>query len=109
MSVAFVPALKGGLGLDCALKGAPCAEPGLQPTDPSAAGAARSVFTVQLNPYATSSIANAAATSLGCARTVPANSAAYTATNRSGSHGYPGTLNGAGPSRPRSRNKPLTA
>ncbi len=29
----FVPALKGGLGLACALKGAPCAEPGLQPTD----------------------------------------------------------------------------
>jgi len=29
----FVPALKGGLGPECALKGAYGAEPGLQPTD----------------------------------------------------------------------------
>src|SRR6185436_15321490 len=36
---------------------------------------------VQLNPYATTSIASAAATSLGCARAVPTSSAVYTATN----------------------------
>src|SRR2546421_12507748 len=67
------------------------------------------VLTVQLNPYATTSIASAAATSLGCARAVPTSSAVYTATNNSGTHGKPGTLNGAGPSRARSRNSAITA
>jgi len=42
----------------------------------STSGTALSVFTIQLNPYATTSIASAAATSLGSARAVPTSSAA---------------------------------
>src|SRR5690242_11292995 len=66
-------------------------------------------ITAQLSPYATTSIASAAATSVGCARAVPTKSAAYTAMNSSGTQGKPGTLNGADPSRARRRNSPITA